>query len=391
MRSSSPVVAIPLYLSSSCLLVLAQPAAYYPGPHDDWQRRTPAQANLDARALDDAIAFAKLNESKNPRDLRLSHDLSFGREPYGEPLGPYKTRGEMTGVILRGGYLVAEWGEPSRVDMTFSATKSYLSTTVGLAVEQGLIKSIHDPVSRYVTTGEFDSPMNSKITWDHLLRQTSDWEGTLWGKPDWADRPPANAADLAAYRTRRHAEPGTTYKYNDTRVNLLAYSALQVWRKPLPQVLKERIMDPTGASNTWRWHGYENSWVNIDGVMVQSVAGGAHFGGGLWISARDHARFGLLTLRNGKWDGRQLISAEWVKQARTPTPVQPTYGFMNWYLNTDKKLWPSAPASSFAHIGNGTNMIYCDPEHDLVVVLRWIDNGAVDGFLQRLLAAMASK
>ena len=74
--------------------------------------------------------------------------------------------------------------------------------------------------------------------------------------------------------------------------------------------------------------------------------------------------------------------------ARTPTPVQPTYGFMNWYLNTDRKLWPSAPASSFAHIGNGTNMIYCDPEHDLVVVLRWIDSAGVDGFLGKLLGAM---
>ncbi len=224
---------------AACLLP-AQPAAYYPGPHDDWQRRTPAEAGFDAAALDEAITYLKTKESKKPRDLRLSHEVSFGREPYGEPLGPYKSRGDMTGVILRGGYIVAEWGEPWRVDMTFSATKSYLSTTVGLAVAEGLIQSIHDPVGRYVTTGEFDSPLNAKITWDHLLRQTSDWEGTLWGKPDWADRPPAGAAELEAYRTRRHAEPGTTYKYNDTRVNLLAYSALQVWRRPLPQILKER-------------------------------------------------------------------------------------------------------------------------------------------------------
>jgi CubicO group peptidase (beta-lactamase class C family) len=96
----------------------------------------------------------------------------------------------------------------------------------------------------------------------------------------------------------------------------------------------------------------------------------------------------LLTLRNGKWGWRQLLSEEWVKLARTPTPVQPAYGFMNWYLNTDKKLWPSAPASSFAHIGNGANMIYCDPQHDLAIVVRWIDNAAVDGFLGKVLAAV---
>jgi len=368
--------------------LLGAQTPYYPGPHDDWKRRTPAEAGFDAKALDEAIAFIRAQETRRPRDLRASHDLSFGREPYGEPLGPYKSRGDMTGVILRDGYLVAEWGEPWRVDMTYSATKSYLSTVTGLAVDQGLIQSVHDRVGRYVTTGEFEGPLNSKITWDHLLRQTSDWEGTLWGKPDWADRPPAGADKLEAYRNRKHAEPGTTYKYNDTRVNLLAYAALQVWRRPLPQVLKEKIMDPIGASNTWRWYGYENSWVNVDGVMVQSVAGGAHFGGGLWISARDHARFGLLTLRNGKWGTRQLISPEWIQQARTPTPVQKNYGFMNWYLNTDRKQWPSAPETSFAHIGNGTNMVYCDPVNGLVVVLRWFEGDKTDEFLARLQGAM---
>jgi CubicO group peptidase (beta-lactamase class C family) len=74
--------------------------------------------------------------------------------------------------------------------------------------------------------------------------------------------------------------------------------------------------------------------------------------------------------------------------ALTPTSVQPTYGFMNWFLNTDKKLWPSAPANSFAHLGNGTNMIYVDPDHDLVAVVRWIERDALDGFVKRLVAAV---
>ena len=362
--------------------LLAQ--AYYPGTLDDWEKRA---AGFDSGKLSEAIAFAKVHESKAPRDLRLSHDFSFGREMYGEPIGPFKPRGEMTGVILKGGYIVAEWGEPERVDMTFSVAKSFVSTTVGLAVKDGLIRSVNDPVRKYVTTGEFEGPLRSKITWDHLLRQTSDWEGTLWGKPDWADRPPAGQA-VAEYRLRKHNEPGTSYKYNDVRVNLLALAAMQVWRRPLPQVFKERIMDPIGASSTWRWHGYENSWVELDGLKMQSVAGGSHWGGGMWISARDQARFGLLTLRNGMWKGKRLMAEDWIQQARTPTPVQPTYGYMNWYLNTDKKLWPNAPATAWGHVGNGTNIIYCDPEHDLVVVLRWIDGDAIDGFLQRLFGAV---
>jgi len=153
-------------------------------------------------------------------------------------------------------------------------------------------------------------------------------------------------------------------------------------------VLKETIMDPIGASTTWRWYGYENSWVVIDGTLMQSVSGGGHWGGGMIVNAYDMARFGYLTLRRGKWKDRQLLSERWVRMALTPTSVEPTYGFMNWFLNTDRKLLPSAPASAFVHIGNGTNMIYVDPDHELVAVVRWIDNKAMDGFVQRLLAAL---
>ena len=132
-------------------------------------------------------------------------------------------------------------------------------------------------------------------------------------------------------------EPGKNWKYNDVRVNLLAFSGLQVWRKPLPQVLKENIMDPIGASNTWRWHGYENSWVLLDGQMMQSVSGGGHWGGGVWINALDHARFGYLFLRDGKWKNKQIISEEWIEMASTPTDIHQGYGYMNWFLNSDKE------------------------------------------------------
>ncbi len=149
-------------------------------------------------------------------------------------------------------------------------------------------------------------------------------------------------------------------------------------------------MDPIGASNTWRWFGYENSWIVLDGQAVQSVSGGGHWGGGMFINAYDMARFGLLTLRHGRWKDRQLLSDKWVDMALTPTPVEPGYGFMNWFNNRDGKAWPSAPRSAFAHIGAGTNIIYVDPEHDLVAVVRWIEGKQVDGFLQRLIASLAS-
>ncbi len=396
-RSCSLVVAVlvgaaawnaPLAAQGRARAKPTSPAApYYPGSGDDWERLAPEQAGMDPRLLEDAIAFAQANESKNPRDLGLEHEVLFGREPHSEGIGPFKTRGDQTGVILRHGYIVAEWGEPQRVDMTFSMTKSFLSTTVGLAYDRGLIRDLNERVQSYVPTEEFASEHNSRITWDHLLRQTSDWEGALWGKPDWADRPP-NDVPLAQYIQRKHNDPGTSYKYNDVRVNLLAFAALNVWRRPLPQVLREYVMDPIGASNTWRWYGYDNSWVNIDGQMVQSVSGGGHWGGGMLISARDQARFGLLTLRRGVWKDKRLLSEAWVRMALTPTPVEPTYGFMNWFLNTDRKLSPNVPASTFCHLGSGTNLACQLPEYDLVIVARWIERGAMDEFLKRVVAAV---
>lgn len=384
--------------------------AYYPGPGDDWARRAPRQAGIDSARLAAAIAFARANESKAPRNLELAHYQTFGREPFGNAVGPFAERGDPTGVILRHGYVVAEWGDPGRVDMTFSVTKSFVSTAVGLAYDRGLIRLDRpvrddmaptlalapgaangaangaDRLGEAKTMAPFETPHNRTITWDHLLRQTSDWEGTLWEKPEWADRPTGTPAE---WRTRARHAPGTVYEYNDVRVNVLALAALNVWRRPLPHVLREYVMEPIGASSTWRWYGYENSWVVLDGEAVQSVSGGGHWGGGMFINARDMARFGYLTLRRGRWRDRQLLSERWVQMALTPTSAQPTYGFMNWFLNTNRKLWPSAPATAFAHLGNGTNIIYVDPEHDLVAVVRWIDNGAVDGFIQRLLASLA--
>jgi CubicO group peptidase (beta-lactamase class C family) len=396
-----------LGLAFVALCAAAQPAAYY--PERDWQHKAPAEAGIDAAKLQDAIDFAIKGESHYPRDLVLTHYQTFGREPFGYAIGPLQERGEPTGVIVHHGYIVAEWGEPARVDMTHSVTKSFLSSVIGVAYDRGMIRSLDDPVRDYVgpivpwhpagggdksdrvgASDEirlFDTPHNRLITWDHMLRQTSDWEGTLWGKPDWADRP----GPPDTWLTRKRNPPGTSYKYNDTRVNALALATLQVWRRALPQVLKENIMDPIGASSTWRWFGYENSWIVLDGSLVQSVSGGGHWGGGMFINAYDMARFGLLTLRHGRWKDRQILSDKWVDMALTPTPVQPGYGFMNWYNNRDGKAWPSAPRSAFAHIGAGTNIVYVDPEHDVVAVVRWIEGKEIDGFLQRLIAALGTR
>ena len=386
---------------------IAMVAPYVP-PTGAWERRSPSAMGMDSVKLADAIAYAIEKESKTPRDLELNHYQTFGREPFGAAIGPLAPRGGATGVILRKGYVVATWGDPNAVEITNSVTKSFLSTVVGLAFDAGRIRSVDDTVSQVMppilraypnSTGlgadwpgdakwlrPFDSPHNKRLTWDHLLRQVSDWEGTLWGKPEWADRP---AQQVNTWTTRPRVEPGSAYEYNDTRVNVLALAALQVWRQPLPDILRDKIMEPIGASNTWRWYGYDNSWIVLDGKLVQSVSGGGHWGGGMMINAWDMARFGLLTQRRGVWGGKQLLSEAWVTKALKPTPAQPTYGYMNWFLNTDRKYVPAAPPQAFVHVGAGNNIIYVDPVNDVVAVVRWIDsNASVNGFVERLLAAM---
>ncbi|GAB3938631.1 serine hydrolase domain-containing protein [Larkinella terrae] len=357
-----------------------QTSVYYPAPGNAWERRKPEQVGMDGAILQQAVAFAKQQETK-----QMPRDFSTQEEIFGTLLGPIPSdRAQTNGLILKHGYIVAEWGETDRPDPTYSAAKSVLSAIVGLTIDRGLIRNVHDPVANYIKDGGYDSEQNRKVTWEHHLRQTSEWEGELWGKKhDFVGK---TAYGRGERKPRALQLPGTFYEYNDVRVNRLALSLLQLWKKPLPNVLKDEIMDPIGASNTWQYVGYPNARVPIDGKMMSSVSGGTRWGGGLWISTRDEARFGYLALRNGRWRDRKLISANWFRESVQRGPTGQDYGYL-WWLNTEKKAWPNSPATSFAAIGAGSNIIWIDPEHDLVIVWRWHD-GNPDEFFKRVLAAI---
>jgi hypothetical protein len=367
------------------IISIALSAQYFPDP-GEWQHRTPAESGLDPEKVKEAVDFAQANEYSGSRDLRIAILTSFGFEPFIELVGPTRERGGPAGMILKDGYIIAQWGDVDRVDMTFSVTKSYLSTLAGLAWDQGLIRGTADPVSEYVWDGTFEGAHNSGITWEHLLHQSSDWSGTLFGMPDWGDRPSGDGG-LDDWKYREPHEPGTFFKYNDVRVNVLAYSLLQVWRQPLPRVLKQYLMDPIGASTTWRWYGYSTSWVDVDGLKVQSVSGGGHSGGGLFISTADQARYGLLFAREGNWQGDQLISKEWIQMAITPSPAQEGYGYL-WWLNRGVRSVPQAPSSAFYASGFGGNYVVVDPENDLVIVTRWLEPSRLVEFLIRVYGSL---
>ena len=370
---------------SFCFFVAGAQTLYF--PDTTWQQKTPAEMKMNKLLMDSAVKFAQANEHKFDRDIRIAILKAYANEPNYKVIGPTRERGGPAGLIIKNGYIVAQWGDVTRVDMTNSVTKSFLSTIAGLAMDERLIKNVTDKVDNYVWDGTFKGAHNSKITWDHLLTQSSDWSGTLFDLHDWADRPPKEG-NIDDWKNRKLNEPGSFFKYNDVRVNVLAYSLLQVWRKPLPMVLKEKIMDNIGASTTWRWFGYDNSFVNVDGIMMQSVSGGGHHGGGLFISTLDQARFGLLFLRKGKWKSQQLISEKWVKAVHQPSSTLKDYGYM-WWMNNSKK-WKDVSSEIYYANGAGGNYIVVDNEHDLVVVTRWMDDSKMGEFMHLVTQSVTS-
>jgi CubicO group peptidase (beta-lactamase class C family) len=370
---------------------------YFP-PAGEWAPVAPADAGTSADALSAVAAFAQEHDSAWPKSLYLPDGRYIGtayvsdKPPHDQPIGLVRPRGGPSGVLIRGGRMVARWGDIARADTTYSAAKSYVALMAGIACDDGLIRSLDDRVADYALDDGFTSAHNRAITWRHLLQQTSEWQGSVWGKPDSVDhnrQAGSHAADNSRKGTLRHLEPpGTRWEYNDVRVNRLALCLTLLFRRSLADVLRERVMDPIDASSTWEWRGYDNARVSFDGREVESVSGGGHWGGGLFISALDHARVGLLMARGGDWNGRQLVSRGYLEELRKPSATNPQYGFM-WWLNTGRQLFPSIPADGLFALGGGQHVVWVAPSLDLVAVLRWVDKPYCDALLGRIAAAWA--
>jgi hypothetical protein len=141
-------------LSPACIA-----ADYFPPRDGAWAVHTPDQEHLDPVKLKAAIDFAVSAEMKYPaelakmadiRDLSISIPLKYAGEAFSSPIGPLKPHAPANGIIIRHGYIVAEWGSTRQVDMTFSVTKTFLSSVAGVAFDHGLIKSVNDRVIDYV-------------------------------------------------------------------------------------------------------------------------------------------------------------------------------------------------------------------------------------------------
>ncbi|MFO1330500.1 MAG: serine hydrolase [Rubrivivax sp.] len=350
-------------------------------------------------ALADALAWAEGHETPWSRDP-FEAGRPFGVHvddpaPFNRTFGPLHARGPVGGLILQHGVERAAWGEPARSDQTFSVAKTYLALLAGIAHRDGLITDVDQPVVDSVPGIGFDSSHNAPITWRHLLEQTSEWEGTLFGLPDTVDRwrkvshdprpaggPKGGARPLQA--------PGSYWEYNDVRINQLSLALLHRFAEPLEDVFRREILQPLGATDAFRWEPYDQAWVEVRGRRLPSVPGGTHWGGGVSISARDQARIGQLLLRDGVHEGRALLPPGWVRRMRTPCAIAPFYGWLVW-LNPQGRAFPGADEHAFFMQGAGGHMVWIDPALDAVVVTRWLDPAHSAPFVERVAQALRSR
>ncbi|MEZ5653036.1 MAG: serine hydrolase [Burkholderiaceae bacterium] len=336
--------------------------------------------------VDYAIAHQSAWSRDPATDARSFGIHHLDDPPHNRLLGPVFARGPASGMIAVDGRVVCSWGEPDAPDMTFSVTKTYLALTAGVAHDRGILPPLDEPVRCRLPGLGFDSAHNRRITWEHLLQFTSEWQGSCFGVPDRIDRyrvagfQPAPTERGRKGDARALARPGTYWEYNDVRINQFSLALMHLLRRPVPELFAEAIATPLGLSSSWRWSGYDNAWFEIDGRPMQSVPGGGHWGGGMRISARDQLRIAQMMLDDGRWNGRTVLSSEWLQRMRTPCDIAPFYGYFLW-LNHGHRPIPAAEPDDFFAVGVGAQVIWHSPRRRLVAAIRWLQLEAFDGLV----------
>jgi CubicO group peptidase (beta-lactamase class C family) len=252
-------------------------------PRSEWALVDEDHDSIDVMAVREAVARHAGLGTPGVSDMESYLGGILTGQPYQQLLGPLRNGRGPSGVCVHAGRLVAEWGDPAALEMSFSVTKTYLSLLAGVAINAGLIAAVDEPVRRTAPSEAFEGRPHERITWRHLLQQTS-------------------------------------------------------------------------------------------GQRLPSVSGGAHWGGGVWASAYDHARVGLLYLRGGRWRDQTVITPQWIEQSWAPCPVKTDYGYL-WWRNDEHTVFPDASATGRCARGNGgRQLIWVDPARDLVVVARWTED-----------------
>jgi CubicO group peptidase (beta-lactamase class C family) len=304
-------------------------------PAAEWQERSPADVGLDATSLDDAMSYL----------ASVSGD-----------------QGTEQALVVRCGYLVWQGADIDNRHNVWSVTKSFTSTVLGLLVDDGQCTT-QTLAQDWLSSLQASYP---DVTLGHFATMTSGYDGG----GDQSDTPFSPTAPLFA--------PGAAYQYWDSAMNQFGNALTRVAGGDLESLFESRVAEPIGmVGSDWDW----GDWGTVDGMLVNGGAGNKSRG--IHVTARQLARFGLLMLHRGSWDGVQLISASWVDEATT-VQVPPSvpahtggangpglYGY-NWWVNGIKpdasRRWPLAPSDTYAAMGYNHNRMYVIPSWGMVIV-----------------------
>jgi CubicO group peptidase (beta-lactamase class C family) len=321
-------------------------------PGDAWQKATPQSQGVNSTKLHEALDYLHANANGVGTD-------------------------EM--VIVRNGYLIWEGPDANDVHEIYSCTKTFTSTDLGLLATDGTL-NVDDYAVKYLPSLDDQYPEYAKIKLSHLATMTSGYDGIMGDGWRFHDTDPAKYREC--YLSFTTPGPpmfpaGTSFKYHDPGVHLLGYILTKTAGESLEHLFRTRVADPIGMRKfTWSNYGYK------DGILFNNPAGTPGEGqGGVYSSPRDLARYGLLYLNKGNWNGKQILDPSFVERAtstQVPASVKTKYfdltgryGFY-WWTNGIKadgtRPWPSAPPKTFAAHGAGRNFIFVIPEWRIVIV-----------------------
>lgn len=240
-----------------------------------------------------------------------------------------------------------------------SISKSIVSACVGIAIDQGKIKSVDEKVFNFFS--EYDTLRNGgkeELTIKHLLTMTSglDWnEEVPYDNPENSEIQMDNSKDGIEFVLSRKlvATPGTEWKYNGGTTALLGEIIRRVSGQNVYEFAKKHLFSPMGITIS--------EWTNSTGTTIPAAASG------LRLRSRDLLKFGILYLNEGKWQGQQIVSADWIRQSFTWHISRPDgggYGYQFWLfqdtLDGENKVWPAA-------VGNGDQRIFFDRKNNMVI------------------------
>ena len=316
-----------LLLALAAALAQAQSTAW---PTQTWQTATPESQGMDSRALQSLVGFGSFNQMDSLLVIR------HGR------------------IVLETHYAPFQDGNLHTLN---SATKSVVSTLVGIAIGKGLLPDARTPVLQLLPgrTAANNDARKQALTLQQLLDMTS---GLEWDEP-LADAPPRSAIEMERSRDwtqyvldRPMAQaPGTAFNYNSGNTQLASAILSQATGQSAEQFAARELFAPLGITR-WRWR--------------KDAAGVSTGGFGLYLAPRDLAKFGLLALHHGEWEGRQLVPRAWMDQAfaaSVPMNLEPGLDFR--YGNG----WWAIPARGVTMaVGFHRQLVVLLPEHDVVVV-----------------------